>query len=227
LPVPAADVGSEVDVDRESPFAWLSPADGRLGVFVPLLMGAGVILSAISFVVEKLAGAVGRSGSNGPAIKVGPGLPAGGLMSAGPSSPPPSAPVRRPSAVRTGLVVVLALAMFPAIGLVADATQSRPDPSPDRVTVELSVWARDARDGATEEAGALWAACRSRIRLDRIEVTATGSGSARMVLTGVMGEHTRRRLTGCLEDATLDGVRAQVVGFSSEPVGVPLAPGQA
>jgi len=37
------------------PFAWLAPRDGQLPVFVPVLMGAGVILSAVAWVVERVA----------------------------------------------------------------------------------------------------------------------------------------------------------------------------
>jgi hypothetical protein len=36
------------------PFAWLDPAD-RLSVFVPVLLGAGVLLSGVAWVVERLA----------------------------------------------------------------------------------------------------------------------------------------------------------------------------
>lgn len=38
------------------PFAWLSPRDGELPVFVPLLMTAGVLLAAVAWLVERIAG---------------------------------------------------------------------------------------------------------------------------------------------------------------------------
>jgi hypothetical protein len=37
------------------PFAWLAPNAERLEVFVPILMGAGVALSALAWLVERLA----------------------------------------------------------------------------------------------------------------------------------------------------------------------------
>jgi hypothetical protein len=40
-------------------FAWLARPD-QLNVFVPVLLGAGVVLSALAWVVERLARAVGR-----------------------------------------------------------------------------------------------------------------------------------------------------------------------
>ena len=45
----------ETPVDRPDPFAWLRPRSGRLGVFVPVLLGAGAILSALAYVVERFA----------------------------------------------------------------------------------------------------------------------------------------------------------------------------
>ena len=36
-------------------FAWLAPQADRFDVFVPILMGAGVVLSGLAWVVEKLA----------------------------------------------------------------------------------------------------------------------------------------------------------------------------
>ena len=37
------------------PFAWLAPNADRMDVFVPILMGAGVVLSALAWLVERLA----------------------------------------------------------------------------------------------------------------------------------------------------------------------------
>jgi hypothetical protein len=42
------------------PFAWLGPAD-RMSVFVPVLLGAGVLLSGIAWVVERIARLAGGS----------------------------------------------------------------------------------------------------------------------------------------------------------------------
>ena len=42
---------------RRDHFAWMAPKCDELGVFVPVLLGAGVVLSAAAWVVERLAGA--------------------------------------------------------------------------------------------------------------------------------------------------------------------------
>ncbi|HEX6597002.1 MAG TPA: hypothetical protein VF045_08710 [Acidimicrobiales bacterium] len=205
---------------EESPFAWLNPADGRMGVFVPLLMGAGVILSAIAFVIEKVSGAMARAGS-GAQVAPAPALlpPAGNFLEASRArgSTPAAAPPRARRSAMSGVLLATGLLAFPIIGLVADATQTRPDPNPDRTTLELDVRVRDARESAAEEAAALPVACQGKVRLDRIEVEAVEPGRARLVLTGVLGDSARRKFTGCLQDATLDGVRATVVALVTEP----------
>jgi hypothetical protein len=37
------------------PFAWLKPGGDQLGVFVPVLMGAGMVLSGLAWLVERIA----------------------------------------------------------------------------------------------------------------------------------------------------------------------------
>ena len=44
-------------------FRWLEPQNDRLGVFIPLLLGVGVIASAIAWVAEQLARRAGRAPS--------------------------------------------------------------------------------------------------------------------------------------------------------------------
>jgi hypothetical protein len=54
--VRARRIGGHLDAARDRPstaFDWLRP-DDRVGVFVPILMGAGLFLSAVAWVVEKL-----------------------------------------------------------------------------------------------------------------------------------------------------------------------------
>jgi hypothetical protein len=41
------------------PFAWMSDTS-RMGVFVPLLMGAGVLVSAVAWLVERMARATAK-----------------------------------------------------------------------------------------------------------------------------------------------------------------------
>jgi hypothetical protein len=41
--------------EPSKPFAWLDPRDQRMGVFVPVLMGAGLVMSGLAWLVERLA----------------------------------------------------------------------------------------------------------------------------------------------------------------------------
>lgn len=45
----------EAEPESRDPFAWLSPKHGRTSVFIPVLLGAGVIASSIAWVVERIA----------------------------------------------------------------------------------------------------------------------------------------------------------------------------
>ena len=44
------------------PFAWLDPKRGGTNVFVPVLMGAGLVVSALAWLVERIARLVARPG---------------------------------------------------------------------------------------------------------------------------------------------------------------------
>jgi hypothetical protein len=63
-------------------FEWLSPRSGRMGVFVPVLIGMGVVASGLAWLVERLARATaGPVLERGLAARLGPlAWPAGGLV---------------------------------------------------------------------------------------------------------------------------------------------------
>ena len=62
-------------------FEWLSPKSGRLGVFVPVLIGMGVVASGLAWLVERLARATaGPALERGLASRLAPlAWPTGGL----------------------------------------------------------------------------------------------------------------------------------------------------
>lgn len=64
-----------------SHFAWLRPRDGA-PVFIPVLLGAGVLVSAVAFLVERLAAATGgRAMERGLAQDLATvAFPTGGLV---------------------------------------------------------------------------------------------------------------------------------------------------
>jgi hypothetical protein len=65
-------------------FAWLSPSSGEMNVFVPVLLGAGVILSGLAWLVERISRATaGTTIEDSLARRMGPlVLPSGGLVPA-------------------------------------------------------------------------------------------------------------------------------------------------
>jgi hypothetical protein len=118
------------------------------------------------------------------------------------------------------LVAVVALVVVTIGGLdvLADATQSRPDPVRAGEVTELVLAVDEDRFGPGEAAaaGALWAVCAAQTKSrpttpDGPE--ALGDGRYRVVLEPAVGEHDRRKLVGCLEDLTIDRVRGNVVAF--------------
>jgi hypothetical protein len=201
-------------------FAWLDERMGSTNVFVPVLLGAGVILSLLATGIERLAASSAR-----PELERRLAarlellaLPAGGLL-----GPTPAAAPAVPRTVRLArqafLVTVAAvgvLGVVQLIDIVADATQSRPERAPIGATeLTISVNVKGARAVEEETAEALLVACRYTINRgrDATELENVGSRTYRLVLSPAIGEHAQRRLEGCIEDATLDRTSAHVVSF--------------
>ena len=67
---------------RREHFAWMAPRRHELGVFVPVLMGAGVVLSGLAWAVERLASSTARPAlERGLAARLSTlSLPEGGLV---------------------------------------------------------------------------------------------------------------------------------------------------
>ncbi len=63
-------------------FEWLSPKSGQMGVFVPVLIGMGVVASGLAWLIERLArSTAGPVMERGLASRLGPlAWPAGGLV---------------------------------------------------------------------------------------------------------------------------------------------------
>ena len=204
----------EAAPEPRPPFAWLAP--DRLGVFLPILLGAGVLASAAAWVVESLGRKTAR-----PALERRLAarlevfaLPAGGLLGPGPAGPvlrarrAPAWPVR---------LSLMALAVFGgAIGIdeLADATQTRPDSVRAGVhtVVELDLHGELAEADPARVAASLWHTCDGALRRGLPEPVVTELGDARvqLALPVEIGAHALRRLHGCLEDAALDRVQAVV-----------------
>jgi hypothetical protein len=203
----------------EPRFAWLSTDPGRLGVFLPVLLGAGALASAIAWAVEWTARATARPTlERRLAVRLGAlSLPGQGLLD--PEDPGPVIGRRlRPGRLPAWAAGVAAVAVILAVGVddLADATQTRPDPSRPGWATTVEVQLHGAGD--PEMAGNnLWAACRHLLghRVHEARIDHLGAGRFRAALGSHLGPHAADRLHGCLEDAAVDHVQGRVVRISA------------
>jgi hypothetical protein len=116
---------------------------------------------------------------------------------------------------RVLLILVAAAAVSMGVDALADLTQDRPDRMLPGTGTEivLHVQSRDRGGSALLSAQGLWGACQGTVRHRLAEpgVVEVSDGRFRMVTVPALGEHSWRRLQGCLEDTTLDKVKAEVV----------------
>ncbi len=220
-------------------FSWLEPGDG-FDVFVPVLLGVGVILSAVAYLVERLAAATAPlSGGEGTARRMASlETPRGALVPPTNARDLPSDAVwafraggRRVVHVGSALsgAVVLLVSGLLATAVVSvlwDVAVNRPDPtlvgqvsSLELAVSQKSFGARSV-DDVTE---ALWIFCRGTLPANTrlVAIEALRGDRVRVTLAPAIGRNSERRFVGCLEDATLDLVQADVTRFEN----VPSAPG--
>jgi len=118
--------------------------------------------------------------------------------------------------VRRVVTIVLTGALAAVvIGLLAGRLQNRADePVPgSRSVVTFDVDAYDVQQPIEQAARALWYACNQTVpsHLESLSIGARGNGVA--TLSPAMGPHDRKRLMGCMHDATIDRVRGEVVSI--------------
>jgi hypothetical protein len=218
----AMDVLSRVRESAPPPrpvFAWLSPQGTN--VFLPILLGAGVLASAAAWAVETLARATARPVlERRLAVRLGAlALPAGGLL-----RPAPATVVTSPRQPRTalrsaGLAAVVVCGLGFGIAELADATQSRPHRARAgvRTVLELELHGDLAAAIPDRVVASLWQSCVGTLRRDLSDplVTSLDGSRFRLELPADLGVSTTRRIHGCLEDAALDQVQASVVRLTS------------
>jgi hypothetical protein len=113
-----------------------------------------------------------------------------------------------------GFLVLVGVAVG-TIDFLGDATQTRLESvkagTKTELVLEVSL-RRSDRDPAIA-AESLWSACQWTIRrrLDPPGVVQVGGHTFKMVIVPGLAEQGRRRLAGCLEDATIDRVLGRVV----------------
>ena len=132
---------------------------------------------------------------------------------------------------RAVLVAVALAALYAGIDMLADLTQDRPDPilPGSRSEIVLDVASRDRQDSDFLAAQGLWGACQGTVRQRLVDpgVVEVDGGRFRLQTEPSLGEHAWRRLQGCLEDATLDLVKARVVSKRDLPPSAAPEPAQA
>jgi hypothetical protein len=112
--------------------------------------------------------------------------------------------------------VVLAAGSVLGIDALADLTQNRPDPVVDGTStvVAFDVGTREYQGSDLDAATALWAVCAATVGGDKAGPTPSGDGFT-ITISPAIGENGRKRLLGCLEDATLDRVQGHVQSVSA------------
>ncbi len=195
-------------------FEWLQRPPDRLGVFVPVLLGAGALLSGLAYLIERLAGAVAVASVDRPTARMlAPDLPLDPL--AVPGATTPRADGGRSAAAGLATLAAVGVIVAGAVLVMMTLTQDRADPvaGAGSTTVDLQVAQRRSTRSMEEVATALWIACRSRLprNVSLVGVDPGAAGRVAVRLDRPTGQFARRRLVGCLEDATIDRVQATVV----------------
>jgi hypothetical protein len=123
-------------------------------------------------------------------------------------------------------VAALAAAVMGTLGVIglADLTQNRPDPveAGTATVVTFEVATRDYQRGDGAAARALWAVCSATVGGEVSEATPVTSATPgtdagySVTIAPAIGENGRKRLVGCLEDATLDRVMGHVQSINTD-----------
>jgi hypothetical protein len=201
-------------------FGWIRDQAGQTNVFLPILLGAGVLASALAWVVEHVARAtLSPLRERRLADSLGVLRPPAGLLADAPPPPPLRRPLRR-ALLGTAFVLGLVgsvVATAGAIDYVADRTQTRPDarrPGVETV-IELELLGSIAAHDPARVLGHLWAECTGpdvfRLRTLPDPTIHQLDGRIRIHIGADVGDHGLARLRGCLNDTTLDRVQARVV----------------
>lgn len=192
-------------------FEWLSRQRGEMSVFVPVLLGAGVVLSGVAWVVERVARVTARPAlERGLSLQLAPfSMPAGTLWGAS-----TAASTRRRSVI-PHLAAVAVAVLFTTVGVdqLADLTQDRPDPvRPDhQSSVVIAASSRPERS-VLEATQAIWGACTTQLGtgFQALSMAELGGGAVEVVVRPQIGHYAQRRLRGCVADASSDRIGAQV-----------------
>ena len=122
--------------------------------------------------------------------------------------------------MRKALVILLvAVLAAVAVDTLRDRTQNRVDEAVagSRSVVTFDVDTQRAPQPIAESARALWYACNQTVANQLIVLRIGDGGNGVATVSPALGPHERKRLTGCLQDATIDRVRGDVLGIVDVP----------
>ncbi|AVH61050.1 hypothetical protein C4B68_08175 [Streptomyces dengpaensis] len=207
-------------------FAWLPSADPgeasgvqRTFVFVPVLMVAGAVLSGLAMVIQKVAGATVRAGAERRLAGRLTALTAPPVDDVVPLEDQPAVAPSRPG--RRALTVTAVLASLPLALLLwsalADATQTRPERTPDAssttVVFTVATYGEQSSEVVRLAANDLWETCRrsTAARNDKAGLQRMDEDLFAGVVSPALPSHDLMRLRGCLEDANTHRTTAVVL----------------
>lgn len=211
------------DDGRSEPFAWLQGSQGE-SVFVPILLGVGVIISGIAWAIERLASASWSIGGDTAATRrlqrlssVGEGrldAPEPVTSASAMRLRPPQEGPGRHVAVWAATVLTAGALLFAFVYVLAGMTMNRPDPPPTGLvtTYELEIELRDGSAVAPAIPKTLWLSCRAHLPGHSAAVSGGDGGRFVVSVWPSVGRNDDRRFVGCLEDVRLDRVLVDVVG---------------
>ena len=204
---------------RPGPFAWLGHDPDRLTVLLPILIGAGVVLSAVAYVVEQLSRVTALPAAEDELARglSTMALPAEGLRPIGRApapAPPPPPPGRALSSGLTLFGFAALIVAFVTAGIMLLLTRPAPADATRATEVDLLVLRRNLDQPDLAVAEALWTSCRVRLPKEvqlAALTSAPDSSEVHMYLAPAPGPSDTREFVGCLQDAVIDRARTDVL----------------
>jgi hypothetical protein len=108
-----------------------------------------------------------------------------------------------------------------AVGILVmrERLENRPDPivpgTESVVRFRADVYDAPQPRGAVVEA--LWHVCNQTVASQLVDLDVLDGGVGVATVAPALGPHQRRRLTGCLQDATIDRVRGELLSITDQP----------
>lgn len=200
---------------QSQPFPWLG-AD-RFGVFVPILLGAGTIVSGVGWVVEHLARASNSTTRNGRferrlALIAAPSTPLVGLAPEPVTASEPKAPTPRLGFIGRLTVALLIGGLVAVLLTLALLGRTRPDPpvAGTQSVLQMEVYTRNGID-VDLAARSLWGACNVMVpKHTLVDMRTTQPNHYVLTIDPALSEQAQRRLLGCLNDGVLEQVHADL-----------------